>query len=162
MSRLERSCPSGNAVRALSHESKGQQMLHDGATLADDDLLVRLASFVKLASFPRDERTRDIASFLMRVEENFKDEWLRLPLQALGAEEANLMGYEKGPNLLPNSSFELIDGKLPKGWQVRTYSGSGFMEHLVERARKAVKSGKSSRASHPMVAMIRALMPAWT
>lgn len=133
-----------NAVRALSHESKGQQMLHDGATLADDDLLVRLASFVKLASFPRDERTRDIASFLMRVEENFKDEWLRLPLQALGAEEANLMGYEKGPNLLPNSSFELIDGKLPKGWQVRTYSGSGFMEHLVERARKAVKSGKSS------------------
>ena len=133
-----------NAVRALSHDLKGQQMLHDGATLADKDLLVRLASFVKLASFPQDEGTRDIASLLMRVEQNAKDEWLRLPLESLGAVEANLVGYEKGPNLLPNPSFELIDGKLPKDWKVRTYSGSGAMEHTIETVSKSVKTGKSS------------------
>jgi putative membrane-bound dehydrogenase-like protein len=133
-----------NAIRALPHDLKGQQMLHDGATLADKDLLVRLAAFVKLASFPRDGGTRDIASLLMRVEENSKDEWLRLPLQALGAKEANLAGYEKGPNLLPNPSFELVDGKLPKDWKLRTYSGSGTMEHGIETAGKSVKTGKSS------------------
>jgi len=133
-----------NAVRALSHDLKGQQMLHDGATLADKDLLVRLASFVKLASFPQDEGTRDIASLLMRVEQNAKDEWLRLPLESLGAVEANLVGYEKGPNLLPNPSFELIDGKLPKDWKVRTYSGGGAMEHTIETVSKSVKTGKSS------------------
>jgi plastocyanin len=119
-------------------------MLHDGATLADKNLLVRLAAFVKLASFPRDQGTSDIASLLMRVEENSKDEWLRLPLQALGAKEANLAGYEKGPNLLPNSSFESVGGKLPKAWKVRTYSGSGTMEHGIETAGKLVKTGKSS------------------
>jgi putative membrane-bound dehydrogenase-like protein len=133
-----------NAIRALPSTMKGQQMLHDGATLADKDLLVRLASFVKLASFPQDEGTRDIASLLMRVEQNAKDEWLRLPLQSLGALEANLVGYKKGPNLLPNPSFELADGELPKGWKIRTYSGNGAMEHTIERAGKSVKTGKSS------------------
>jgi len=133
-----------NAIRALPTDLKGQQMLHDSATLADKNLLVRLASFVKLASFPRDQGTRDIASLLMRVEENAKDEWLRLPLQSLGAVEANLVRYEKGPNLLPNPSFESVDGKLPMGWKVRTYSGSGTMEHTIETASKFVKTGKSS------------------
>ena len=133
-----------NAIRALPTDLKGQQMLLDSATLADKNLLVRLASFVKLASFPQDQGTRDIASLLMRVEENAKDEWLRLPLQSLGAVEANPVGYEKGPNLLPNPSFESVDGKLPMGWKVRTYSGSGTMEHTIETAGKFVKTGKSS------------------
>ena len=133
-----------NAIRALPSTMKGQQMLHDSATLGDKDGLVRLASFVQLASFPRDEGIRDLASLLMRVEENAKDEWLRLPLQALGAVEANLVGYEKGPNLLPNSSFESSDGRLPTHWKVRTYSGSGAMEHAIERSKNSIKTGKSS------------------
>ena len=133
-----------NAIRALPSTIKGQQMLHDSATLGDKDGLVRLASFVQLASFPRDEGIRDMASLLMRVEENAKDEWLRLPLQALGAVEANLVGYEKGPNLLPNPSFESSDGKLPSSWKVRTYSGSGAMEHAIEKSKNMVRSGKSS------------------
>ena len=133
-----------NAIRALPADLKGQQMLHDSATLGDKDLLVRLASFVKLASFPRDEGTRDFASLLMRVEENAKDEWLRLPLQALGAVKANLVGYKKGPNLLPNPSFESSDGQLPTSWKVRTYSGSGGIEHAIEKSKNLIKTGNSS------------------
>ena len=133
-----------NAVRALPNDLKGQQLLHDGATLADKDLLVRLASFVKLASFPRDGSTKDLASLLMRVQENAKDEWLRIPLQALGAEEADLLGYDPGPNLLANPSFESNDGRLPKDWKVRTYSGSGKMGHAIEKKKGFVRSGKSS------------------
>ena len=55
-----------------------------------------------------------------------------------------MVGYEPGPNLLPNPTFEDNDGKLPKGWKVRTYSGSGKAEHLIDTAKGFAKSGKAS------------------
>ena len=113
-----------NAIRAIPNDLDGQKRLYDSATLADKDLLVRLDAFVKLASFELDDGIRKTASLLMQNPQNEKDEWLRLPLQAMGAGELDLVGYESGPNLLPNPSFEDNDGKLPKSWKVRTYSGS--------------------------------------
>jgi hypothetical protein len=41
-------------------------------------------------------------------------------------------------------SFESSDGKLPTSWKVRTYSGSGAMEHAIEKSKNMVKTGKSS------------------
>ena len=133
-----------NAIRAVAHDMEGQKMLYDSASLADADLLVRLDAFVKLASFSVDQGIRKTASLLMQNQQNAKDEWLRLPLQAMGAGELDLVGYEPGPNLLPNPSFEDNDGKLPKGWKVRTYSGSGKAEHLIDTAKGFAKSGKAS------------------
>jgi mono/diheme cytochrome c family protein len=135
---------SRNAIRAIPHDLDGQKMLYDSATLADKDLLVRLDAFVKLASFTLDDGIRKTASLLMQNPQNSKDEWLRLPLQAMGAGELDLVGYEPGPNLLPNPSFEQNDGKLPKGWKVRTYGGSGKTEHLIDTAKGFAKSGKAS------------------
>ena len=133
-----------NAIRAIPNDLDGQKRLYDSATLADKDLLVRLDAFVKLASFELDDGIRKTASLLMQNQQNAKDEWLRLPLQAMGASELDLVGYESGPNLLPNPSFEDNDGKLPKGWKVRTYSGSGKAEHLIDVAKGFAKSGKAS------------------
>ena len=133
-----------NAIRAIPNDLDGQKRLYDSGTLADEDLLVRLDAFVKLASFKLDDGIRKTASLLMQNPQNAKDEWLRLPLQAMGAGELDLVGYEPGPNLLPNPSFEDNDGKLPKGWKVRTYSGSGKAEHLIDVAKGFAKSGKAS------------------
>ena len=119
-------------------------MLYDSAVLADKDLLVRLDAFVKLASFELDEGIRKTASLLMQNPQNSDDEWLRLPLQAMGAGDLNLVGYEKGPNLLPNPSFESVANGLPEEWTVRTYSGKGKPIHQIEKRKKFVKSGKSS------------------
>jgi mono/diheme cytochrome c family protein len=112
--------------------------------LADKDLLVRLDAFVKLASFELDKGIRKTASLLMQIPQNSDDEWLRLPLRAMGAGDLNLVGYEKGPNLLPNPSFESVANGLPKEWTVRTYSGKGKPIHQIEKRKKFVKSGKSS------------------
>ena len=133
-----------NAIRAISHNLEGQKMLYDSAVLSDGDLLVRLAAFVKLASFELDEGIRKTASLLMQNPQNSDDEWLRLPLQAMGADDLNLAGYEKGPNLVPNPSFESVVNGLPKEWTVRTYSGTGKPIHQIEKRKKFVRSGKSS------------------
>ena len=133
-----------NAIRAIPHNLEGQKMLYDSAVLADKDLLVRLDAFVKLASFELDEGIRKTASLLMQNPQNSDDEWLRLPLQAMGAGDLNLVGYEKGPNLLPNPSFESVANGLPEEWTVRTYSGKGKPIHQIEKRKKFVKSGKSS------------------
>ena len=106
---------SRNAIRAIPHDLDGQKMLYDSATLADKDLLVRLDAFVKLASFTLDDGIRKTASLLMQNPQNSKDEWLRLPLQAMGAGELDLVGYEPGPNLLPNPSFEAERRQVAQG-----------------------------------------------
>ena len=55
----------------------------------------------------------------------------------MGAGDLNLVGYEKGPNLLPNPSFESVANGLPKEWTVRTYSGKGKPIHQIERERNS-------------------------
>ncbi|MDA8774842.1 ThuA domain-containing protein [Opitutales bacterium] len=133
-----------NAIRAIPHNVAGQKMLYDSAVLADEELLVRLDAFVKLASFQPDDGIRKTASLLMKNEQNSKDEWLRLPLLSLGVGEQDLVGYEKGPNLLSNPSFESDAKGLPAKWSPRTYSGKGTPVHEVEKRKEYIKSGLSS------------------
>ena len=134
-----------NAVRALGKTKGDEQLLYDSATLADKDLHVRLAAIVKLAQFPESDTHKRAAGVLANDKMNAEDEWLKLALQAAGAAETNIIGYERGPNLLSNSSFETNDGKLPIGWKVRTYSAKGpDVEHAIETRDSHVKTGKAS------------------
>jgi mono/diheme cytochrome c family protein len=76
---------------------------------------------------------------------NAEDEWLKLALSAAGADQTDIIGYERGPNLLANASFEKAEGNLPADWQVRTYSAKGAdVEHAIETRKAYVHSGKSS------------------
>ena len=113
-------------------------MLYDSAVLADKDLLVRLDAFVKLASFELDEGIRKTASLLMQNPQNSEDEWLRLPLQAMGAGDLNLVGYEKGPNLLPNPSFESVANGLPEEWTVHLQVGKENRFTKLKRERNSL------------------------
>ena len=135
-----------NAVRALGIDNASTQLLYDSATLADKDLQVRLVAFTKLAALPESDDHKKTASLLMKQPENTKDEWLRIALQAIGAREMNIVGYERGPNLLPNPSFEEVDkNKLPVGWKDRTYSKRHpDLKQAIERRKEYVHSGKAS------------------
>ena len=134
-----------NAIRALGQAKDDEQLLYDSATLADADLHVRLAAFVKLAKFPESKTHQRAASVLSQDKTNAEDEWLKLALSAAGADQTNIVGYERGPNLLANASFEKVEGTLPADWQVRTYSAKGSdVEHAIETRKAYVHSGKSS------------------
>ena len=135
-----------NAVRALGTDDSSTQLLYDSATLADKDLLVRLVAFTKLAALPESDAHKKTASLLMKQPENAKDEWLRLALQAIGVEEMNVVGYKRGPNLLPNPSFEEVGkNKLPVGWKERTYSRRNpDLKHTLEIRKEYVHSGNTS------------------
>ena len=134
-----------NAIRALGQAKDDEQLLYDSATLADTDLHVRLAAFVKLAQFPESKTHQRAATVLSQDKTNAEDEWLKLALSAAGADQTNIVGYERGPNLLVNASFEKAEGTLPADWKVRTYSAKGSdVEHAIETRKAYVHSGKSS------------------
>ncbi len=136
-----------NAIRSLGKTNADEQLLYDSATLADKDLHVRLAAMVKLAQFNESDTHKRAAGVLATDKVNAEDEWLKLALQAAGAEQTNIVGYERGPNLLQNASFETNenDANLPDNWKVRTYSAKGKdVEHTIETRASHVKSGKAS------------------
>ena len=134
-----------NAVRALENKKTDEELLYNSSTLTDKDLLVRLSAIVKLAQFNETPVHKRAASILSEDEINNKDEWLKLALKAAGAEKANIIGYEKGPNLLQNASFESHNDQLPTNWKIRTYSGNGTdVQHSIEKRNIHIKTGKAS------------------
>lgn len=134
-----------NAVRALENKKTDEELLYNSSTLTDKDLLVRLSAIVKLAQFNETPVHKRAAGILSEDEINNKDEWLKLALKAAGAEKANIIGYEKGPNLLQNASFESHNDQLPTNWKIRTYSGNGTdVQHSIEQRKIHIKTGKAS------------------
>ena len=134
-----------NAVRALENKKTDEELLYNSSTLTDKDLLVRLSAIVKLAQFNENPVHKRAAGILSEDEINNKDEWLKLALKAAGAEKANIIGYEKGPNLLQNASFESHNDQLPTNWKIRTYSGNGpDVQHSIEKRNIHIKTGKAS------------------
>ena len=134
-----------NAVRALENKKTDEELLYNSSTLTDKDLLVRLSAIVKLAQFNENPVHKRAAGILSEDEINNKDEWLKLALKAAGAEKANIIGYEKGPNLLQNASFESHNDQLPTNWKIRTYSGNGTdVQHSIEQRKIHIKTGKAS------------------
>ncbi|HCV97691.1 MAG TPA: glycosyl hydrolase [Verrucomicrobiales bacterium] len=134
-----------NAVRALENKKTDEELLYNSSTLTDKDLLVRLSAIVKLAQFNETLVHKRAAGILSEDKINNKDEWLKLALKAAGAEKANIIGYEKGPNLLQNTSFESHNDQLPTNWKIRTYSGNGTdVKHSIEKRNIHIKTGKAS------------------
>ena len=134
-----------NAVRALENKKTDEELLYNSSTLTDKDLLVRLSAIVKLAQFNETLVHKRAAGILSEDKINNKDEWLKLALKAAGAEKANIIGYEKGPNLLQNASFESHNDQLPTNWKIRTYSGNGTdVKHSIEKRNIHIKTGKAS------------------
>ncbi|MEO0416143.1 MAG: PVC-type heme-binding CxxCH protein, partial [Verrucomicrobiota bacterium] len=114
-----------NAIRAIEPTAEGMQLFFDTAIVQAEDLLVRLAAFNKLATFPDRDRVERAAKQLIKVEENFSDEWLQLSLEAGGAGKV-IFGNPKpvGPNLLPNPSFEKRSNRgVPGNWWSTIYQG---------------------------------------
>lgn len=128
-----------NAIKALGGDAEALQLFFDVAAVTDKDPQTRLAAFVKLASFPKSETITRAASELLKMPENAEDEWLSLALKAGGGEASIIDRYELGENLLPNPSFEEIDGDKPKSWSQRTYGGE--VEYAVS---SEAKTGKHS------------------
>ncbi len=120
-----------NAIRAIPHTDEGMQLFFDTAVVQAKDPLVRLAAFSKLAHFPDRERISLAATQLAKRPQNANDEWLQLALHACGASIGTRgKATPTGPNLLPNPSFEKVDGSgNPIDWTVRTYSGKA--QHAV-------------------------------
>jgi len=130
-----------NAIRALGSDAASIQLFYDTALVTDRDPQVRLAAFAKLASFPESATTRQAAAQLMRAAENREDEWLNLALRTAGANQALATAFEYGENLLPNPSFEEVQGDAPVTWKVRNYSGEA--EHVLAGG-EATHSGEHS------------------
>ena len=57
-----------------------------------------------------------------------------------------MVGYKRGPNLLPISSFEEVGkNKLPVNWSERTYSRrQPDLKHAIETRKEYVRTGKNS------------------
>ena len=130
-----------SALRALGTDAQSTQLLYDSTALADQDPQVRLAAFIALARQEDRETTSKTAAKLLTRPENAEDEWLRNALQATGATAYNIIGYQQGPNLLKNASFE--DGL--QGWKFRNYSGpANQVEAHIETKPSHVRTGKKS------------------
>ena len=121
-----------NAIRAIPNSDEGLQLFFDTAVVQAKDPLVRLAAFAKMAHFPDRERVELAARQLARDPANSGDEWLMTALKAGGAVDMK-RGKPRftGPNLLPNPSFEQVNGAGdPVEWTIRTYSGKA--DHAVD------------------------------
>ncbi|MBG86027.1 MAG: glycosyl hydrolase [Verrucomicrobiales bacterium] len=134
-----------NAVRALGTDKQSIDLLFDSTHLTANNLHLRREAIAKLASLP-DEATRTkTANLLLRNEQNQKDEWLSLALKAAGGSIDDVLGYEPGPNLVKNGSFENGNGDLPNNWRIRKWSGpKEGASYDIETRRRFVKSGRRS------------------
>ena len=107
-----------NAIRALGTDINSARMLYDSAVLGDNDPLVRLTAFTKLAMLSDNEHKKDIASLLMKQPENNKDEWIKIALESAGA-------LQKDTH---ESDRILIKGRIDLGEEIfRTHNAAGCM-----------------------------------
>lgn len=121
-----------NAIRALTNNESAQQVFFDTALVTSRDLSVRLAAFIKLAHFPKNEVVGLAVEQLLKKPENRSDEILFAALKAAAANQGTFGPAYYGPNLLTNSSFEKITGanRQPEGWKIRTFQGEAH--HVVD------------------------------
>ncbi len=111
-----------NAVRALSTDEKGYNLLTGAGVVGDPDPITRLAVMVKLADFPTTPDLKNVVAKLAQEPTIQGDEWLKEAARVL-VRKHKAITYKEGPNLLPNPGFEVVaaDG-LPEGWKRRDYN----------------------------------------
>ncbi|MEA3206999.1 MAG: hypothetical protein QOE70_56 [Chthoniobacter sp.] len=111
-----------NAVRALSADEKGYNLLTSTGVISDPDPITRLAAMVKLGEFPTTPDLKNVVAKLAPEPTIQGDEWLKEAARVL-VRKHKAITYKEGPNLLPNPGFEVVgaDG-LPEGWKRRDYN----------------------------------------
>lgn len=111
-----------NAVRALGCDGPAHALLFGSGVISDQDLVTRLAAFVKLGDFPT---TPEIKTLVPRLGADLvvkQDEWLAEAAHLL-AKKHGATSFREGPDLLANGGLEKIgaDG-APEGWKRRDYN----------------------------------------
>ncbi len=110
-----------NAVRALSGDERGYDLLCSGAVISDLNPVTRLAAMVKLAEFPTTPELKTVVAKLAPEPSIQADEWLKEAARVL-VRKHKAITYQEGPNLLPNPGFEIVGtDQLPEGWKRRDY-----------------------------------------
>lgn len=113
-----------NAVRALEPDEAGQKLYFGSGVMSDPDLTTRLAAFVKLEEFPTTPEIQTLVKKLSSDPTNKADEWLHEATRML-VKKHHAESFHEGPDLLPNSSFEITASNgLPEGWNRRDYNNS--------------------------------------
>jgi putative membrane-bound dehydrogenase-like protein len=145
------------ALKVLPRDEATVAAILENQLLADKEPLVRLGALLELCSLPP-SAPAGAAIYAMKADKtNMEDRWipygralaathhaegfLAAALKdepAADAPKETVKPVEAPKNLINNGSFESVDGKLPTGWQVRTYSGSATHE-VVDGGRNGGK-----------------------
>jgi putative membrane-bound dehydrogenase-like protein len=127
-----------NALMVLPPTSASADAIVDGKLLEDEDPQVVKAALLALADLPGSDKAGAAILGILSKKENVIDRWI--PDAATLAACQNDAGFQKAlfatykgtgkpiteapVNLIPNGSFEEVENGLPKGWQVRDYTGT--------------------------------------
>lgn len=97
-----------NAIRALTPDQAGADLLFESAVINDRNLETRLAAFVALSTLPTTDALKQAISGLLLDPLNQKDEWLLAALQAAAKNHlvSGEVSVKPGPNLLVNPTWE--------------------------------------------------------
>ena len=130
------------ALKVLPRDASTVAAILANGTLADKEPLVRLTALIELCSLPASVPAGEALYAMKSDKANTEDRWI--PYGRALAATRHAEGYlaaalkdepaadapkeeakpvEAPKNLINNGNFESVDGALPVGWQVRTYSG---------------------------------------
>ena len=113
-----------NAVRALSADERGYNLLTGAGVISDPDPITRLAAMVKLGELPTTPDIKNVVARLAPEPTIQGDEWLKEAARVL-VRKHKAITYKEGPNILPNPGFEIVAAdNLPEGWKRRDYNKS--------------------------------------
>lgn len=128
-----------NAITALGNDAAALQLFFDTAVVQDDELIVRLAAFNKMAEFENKEAVTLAARKLMADFSNASDPWLSQSLRNAGAGAVKRGPSKLGKELITNGSFEKLSGELAEGWSGRSFRGTA--KHAIA---EVARTGKYS------------------
>jgi len=123
-----------NAIKALGSDAAALQLFFDTAVVQDEELIVRLAAFNKMAQFDDQETIARAAKELIKDFSNASEPWLSQSLRNAGAGPVERGPSKLGKELLANGSFEDLSGDFASGWRGRSFRGTAQHE-LADVAR---------------------------
>jgi putative membrane-bound dehydrogenase-like protein len=132
-----------NALRVLPPTAASASAILDARLLEDEDPQVVKTALLALTEMPASDEAGAAILKILPNKQNATDRWI--PDAAMLAACQNDAGFQKAlfanykgtgqpvteapVNLIPNGSFEEVENGLPKGWQVRDYTGTA--DHSV-------------------------------
>ena len=171
------------AVIMLPHDAAHRDLLIESGALTDDSPNVQLAALSALIEMPVDPLVGDALVEALAELSGTNDHWLptAFSLAAIRNAESFLdalvksrppaeegltaaeVKARKQVNLIPNAGFEQLEGKSPKGWLTRTWSGEPQLVIDSESAASGkncvrISADKASEAGHYLEVDVKAHM----